>query len=477
MSTKLNLKSPALCKWSRVLGLLPVFMIACLAIMLSSALLMAQSTAGTGSILGVVSDQSGVVLSGAKVTVTNKATAAAIHLTTSTTGIYSSGPMRPGEYSVRVEAKGFNTVEFPVSAEVSVVSGGNVRMDPGPETKVVQGARVDVNTVQGSVQSVIPASKINDLPVNGRNFLDLAQLEPGVQIQDGGVLEPTKNGATSISLQGRFGRAERMEVDGVDISDEISGTTTQNIPASVIQQFNVSQSSLDISTEPTTSGPVNVVTRSGNNELHGGAFGIFRGDQGAAKLPGITPPTFQREQFGARLGGSAIKDQLFWFLDVERSKQDLTASVPFGAPFNTLNARLAEPFRELQADAKLDWQVHENAHAFLRFNFDQNSDIRPFGSASSTQEFKSTSHSPSLTLGYDFSSGSYMHSLRFEYLRSRSGVADSTSVIPAGVDNPIPGLGINIEAPVAGSCRLSGGGAYCGGPSAVAPENAVPIRL
>jgi len=285
----LNLKSPALRKWRGILGLLLVLMIMFLAIVLSSALLIAQSTVGTGSILGVVSDQNGAVISGAKVTIANKATAEVIHRTTSPTGTYSSGPMQPGEYTVRVEAKGFDTAEFPVSAEVSVVSGGNVRMQPGQESKVDQGARVEVNTTQASVQSVIPASKINDLPVNGRNFLELAQLEPGVQIQDGGVLDATKNGVTSISLQGRFGRGERVEVDGVDISDEIVGTTTQNLPASVIQQFNISQSSLDISTEPTTSGAVNATTRSGNNDLHGEAFGIFRGNQGGADLPAPAP--------------------------------------------------------------------------------------------------------------------------------------------------------------------------------------------
>jgi hypothetical protein len=465
-----NLKSPALCKWRRPLGLLPVLMILVFMIVLSSVLGMAQATVGMGGILGVVSDQNGVLLSGAKVTIANPGASEAIHRTTSSVGTYASGPMRPGDYTVRVEAKGFNTAEFPASVQVSVVSSGSVRMQPGQESKVVQVARVEVNTVQANVQSVIPASKINDLPVNGRDFLELAKLEPGVQSQDGGVLDATKNGVTSISLQGRFGRAERVQVDGVDISDEIVGTTNQNLPAGVIQQFNVSQSSHDLSTEPTTSGALNVTTRSGNNDLHGGAFGIFRGYQGAAVLPGLMHPWFQREQFGAQLGGYLIKDKVFWFIDAEGSKQDLTASEPFSAPFNTLNATLAEPFRQLQTDAKFDWQVHENAHAFLRFNFDQNHDIRPFGSASSTQEFKNTNHSPAVTLGYDFITGPYMHSLRFEYLKSRSGVADTTYAIPAGVNNPIPGLGINIGAPVAGSCVSSGGGAYCGGPSVLAPE-------
>src|SRR5579859_1914914 len=440
--------------------------------MLLSALLPAQSTVGTGSIQGVVTDQTGAVLSGAKVTITNKATAGAIHLTTSSAGTYTSGPVVPGDYVVRVESKGFKTSELAITAQVAVVSAANVKLQLGQESQVVevQGAQVAVNTEQATVQGVLTASQIDNLPVNGRNFLDLAQLEPGVQIQEGSTFDPTKNGFSSISFQGRFGRTARIEVDGVDISDETVGTTTQNIPASAIQEFNISQSSLDLSTELTSSGAVNVTTRSGSNQLHGEAFGLFRGNQAAAHLPGLTPPPFQREQFGGRLGGYVIKDKLFWFLDVERSKQDLTAAEPFSFPFDTLNTTLVQPFRELQTDAKVDWQLQNNAHAFFRFNFDQNSDIRPYGSSSSVQGFKNQNHTPSYTLGYDFNRGAYTHSIRFEYLKFRNGIVDSTSSIPAGIDNPIPGLGINIGASSQGNCLFSGGGAYCGGPNYLAPQ-------
>src|SRR6201997_3586310 len=268
--------------------------------MVLSATLQAQSTVGTGSIQGVVTDQSGAVVSGANVTITNKATSGAIQRTTSSTGTYTSGPMQPGNYLVRVEAKGFKTAEFSVTAQVGVVSAGNVKLELGQESQViqVQAAQGGVNTEHATVQGVLTASQIDNLPVNGRNFLDLAQLEPGVKIQDGTTFDPTKNGFSSISFQGRFGRTARIEVDGVDISDETVGTTTQNIPASAIQEFNLSQSSLDLSTE----------------------------------LTGSTAPPFQRQQFGGRLGGYLIKDKLFWFLDAERSKQDLTAAEPFSFP-------------------------------------------------------------------------------------------------------------------------------------------------
>ena len=439
--------------------------------LMSSRLLLAQSV-GTGSIQGTVTDQSGAVFGGAKVTITNKATRSAIQLTSSSAGTYSSGPLQPGDYTVRVEAKGFKTAEIPIVAQVGVVSSANVKLQVGQESQVVevQGTEVGVNTEQATVQGVLTASQIDNLPVNGRNFLDLAQLEPGVQIQEGSTFDPTKNGFSSISFQGRFGRTARIEVDGVDISDETVGTTTQNIPASAIQEFNLSQSSLDLSTELTSSGAVNVTTRSGSNNIHGEAFGLFRGNQAAAALPGPTAPPFQREQFGGRLGGYLIKDKLFWFIDAERSKQDLTAAEPFSFPFDSLGTTLVQPFREVQTDGRLDWQVRNSAHAFYRFNFDQNSQIRPFGSASSLQGFKNVNHTPSHTLGFDFNTGAYTHSIRFEYLKFRNGIVDGTGTLGAGVDNPIPGLGINIGAPVAGNCVISGGGAYCGGPNLLAPQ-------
>ncbi len=461
-----NLNSQARGGWHAL------FVAVTLCLLLSTAQLRAQSTVGTGSIQGVVTDQTGAVLSGAKVSITNKGTAGTIQVTTSSAGTYSSGAIQPGEYTVRIEAKGFKTVELHLTAQVAVVSSGNVKLELGQESQVVQvqATQVVLNTEQATVQGVLTATQIDNLPVNGRNFLDLAQLEPGVQIQEGSTFDPTKNGFSSISFQGRYGRTARIEVDGVDISDETVGTTTQNIPASAIQEFNLSQSSLDLSTELTSSGAVDVTTRSGTNDIHGEALGLFRASQIAASLPGLTPPPFQREQFGGRVGGYVIKDKLFWFVDVERSKQDLTAAEPFSAPFDVLNTTLVQPFRELQTDGRLDWVVRNNARAFFRFNFDQNSDIRPYGSASSVQGFQNQNHTPSYTLGYDFATGSYTHSIRFEYLKFRNGIVDSTSSIPAGINNPIPGIGINIGAPVAGSCLFSGGGAYCGGPNFLAPQ-------
>lgn len=432
----------------------------------------AQVSTSTGSVSGTIMDPTGGVVAGAKITITDKATGQVIKATSNSAGAYTSGALVPGNYVVRVEAGGFKAAELSVVVQVGTSATGNVTVEVGQasETIEVSASAVQTNTEQATVQGVLTGAQMDTLPVNGRNFLDFAQLEPGVQIQEGSTFDPTKNGFSSISFDGRFGRTARIEVDGVDISDETVGTTTQNIPASAIQEFQLSQSSLDMSTELTSSGAVNVTTRSGSNEFHGQLYGLFRDNAIAAALPGTPAPTFQREQFGGRAGGAIIKDKLFWFIDAERSKQDLGAAEPFSAPFDTLSTGLQEPFREVQTDARLDWNIKGSARMFYRFNFDQNSQIRPYGSASSLQGFENENHTPSQTVGIDFNTGSFSHSIRFEYLKFRNAIGDGTSSIAAGVDNPIPGLGINIGAPVAGSCVLSGGGSYCGGPNLLAPQ-------
>src|SRR6266436_108243 len=201
--------------------------------------LLAQTTISTGSIVGTVADPSGAVVSGAKVTITNKGTGQVVTTTTTSTGNYASGALIPGDFTVRVEAAGFKTTQMLVVVQVNTTASGNVKLTLGESAQVVevQASELAVNTEQATVQGVLTAQQIENLPINGRNFLDLAQLEPGVQIQDGANFDPTKNGFSSVSFAGHFGRTARIEVDGIDISDETVGTTTQNIPQIAIGEF------------------------------------------------------------------------------------------------------------------------------------------------------------------------------------------------------------------------------------------------
>jgi hypothetical protein len=390
--------------------------------------LFAQTTVGTGNIVGTVNDPSQAVVSGAQLTITNVAIGQFIHLITNSLGFYNSGALVPGDYRVRASADGFSSVELPVTVLVGNTATANVTLQLGLRTQVIQvpDSVLRVNTEQPTVQGVLSAQQIENLPVNGRNFLDLAQLEPGVQIQDGANFGFGKDGFSSISFGGRFGRTARIEVDGIDVSDEILGTTTTNIPASGIQEFQLSQSSMDLSTELTTSGAVNVTTRSGTNDIHGEAFGLFRDSALAAALPappGLSEP-FQRSQYGGRLGGPIIRNKLFYFLDWERTLQHEQAPVLVAAPFQQYSGSFSSPFHENNLMAKVDYQLMQSARVFYRFSYFQNSFTANGGLGFSVYDGKNVTRTH--VAGIDFNTGSFTHSIRFGYLKTALNLRDAT---------------------------------------------------
>src|SRR5437588_12243019 len=426
----------------------------------------AQSTISTGSIQGTVTDPNGAVVPGATITITNKATGQVNKLTSSGSGTYASGALIPGEYEVRIEAKGFQTQVLTLPVQVGVITAGNTKMTLGQSSEVVEvtGSAVTVNTEQATVQGVLTTQQIENLPINGRNFLDLAQLEPGVQIQDGGNFDPTKNGFSSISFGGRFGRTARIEVDGIDISDETVGTTTQNVAYGAIQEFQIGQSSLDLSTELTSSGSVNVVTRSGTNKVHGEGFYLFREDPFAARLPGGQKTPFQRNEFGGRLGGPIIKDKLFFFMDAERTKQDLVSPVLSKGGFPS--GSFISPFRDNQLVGRLDWQVRpSNSRVFYRSTDEQNKNVTGFV-PNSFQPFANVDHTPVHAGGLDFTTGSYTHSIRAGYTKFRNAITDA--VTGTSIFNPAPGIELAIGADP--TCTTANTDAFCSGNNFLAPQ-------
>lgn len=424
-----------------------------------------QTTISTGSIQGTITDPSGAVIAGAKITISNQATGQSINLASNSSGTYNSGGLIPGDYAVRVEASGFSTVVLPVTVQVGVTSPGSVRLQLGQSTTVisVEATGMRVNTEQATVQGVLTAQQIERLPINGRNFLDLAALEPGVQIQDGRGFDPTKNGFSSISFGSRFGRTARIELDGVDISDETVGTTTQNIPVSGIQEFQVAQSSLDLSTELTSSGAVNVVTRSGNNQFHGEGFGYGRSDSTSARY-GDTPVPFDREQYGARFGGPFIKDKLFFFADWERTVQDMQQAVTLSAPFTALSGSFNSPFHETMLMGRLDWTIKPNWRAFYRWTYNQNNNASPF-IINTYEPFSNRDNTPVEAAGLDVTQGSMSHSIRFGYTRFHNFIIDASDRFTP------PGLPASARVhigPYTG-CGATGD-VYCSGPNYLAPQ-------
>jgi len=438
--------------FSRQLSLL---LVAAVLAMLISSPLMAQTTVAQGSIQGTVTDPSGAAVVGARVTITNKANGQASVTQTSSSGAYNSGGLIPGDYQVRVEAKGFKTTEVPIVVQVTVTASGNVSLQVGQGNEVVevQGSAVTVNTEQATVQGVLTSDQIDKLPVDGRNFLDLAQLEPGVQIQDGQSFDPTKAGYSSISINGVAGRTPRIELDGLDISDENVGTTTQNVALSSIQEFNISRSSLDLSSELTSAGAVNVATRSGSNALHGQGFYNFR-DRNALTAPFAEDQTgyYQRNNFGGRVGSYFIKDKLFWFVDAERMKQDGIAPVAV-ASLPALSGGFNSPFRDTEMTGKLDWNATKDIHVFYRFTYNWNISESNFGYDYSV--YSNKDNAPSHAVGVDWNKGSWSHSIRAGYLKFH---------------NQIAGAHANFDPVPSGEIAFIDTGEVFSGPNLLAPQ-------
>jgi hypothetical protein len=401
--------------------------LALLGLLVGSQPAWSQATVATGGIQGTVSDPQGGAVSGAKVTITGQAQGKTLETATDASGLYNTGLLTPGLYTVRISAQGFKTTELAVTVQVGGVATGNVQLELGSATAVVEvtTSAVTVNTEQAQVQGVVTQEQIENLPINGRNFLDLAQLEPGVQIQDGADFDPTKTGFSSISFGGRFGRTARIEVDGADVSDETVGTTTTDIPSSAISEFQLAQSSLDMSNELTSSGSVNVVTRSGTNQWHGEGYGAFRDSGEGAALPGIGA-TYQRNQEGGNLGGAVIKDKLFFFADGERTMQHAAAGLSPSSPFDSFAGNFQSPFKEGTLLGRLDWQATKSLHIFYRYDYFSNFLVPAFGTPS-YEDFLNKDITRVHVLGADWTTGAYTHSVRFQYLKFQNQIGNATS--------------------------------------------------
>ena len=424
-------------KFFSLLSLL-AFFIACSGIYAAG-----QATIATGAIQGTVTDQSDAVVPGATVTIRNVNTGQTIVRNTTGSGVYNSGPLTPGNYTVSVNAKGFSAVNLPTVVSVGNISPGNIKLGVASEKQevTVEANGVTINTEQATVQGVITSEQIENLPINGRNFLDAAQLEPGVQIQDAQNFDPTKNGYTGISVGGRAGRTTRIEVDGLDISDETVGTTTQNIPADSIQEFQISQSSLDMSTELTSSGAVNVLTKSGTNNVHGSGFYLFRDKRALdANFPNGSDVPFQRNHTGFTLGGPAIKDRLFLYAAGENITQHLFAPVVGASQFANLSGGYNAPFKERQIAGRLDYNLKGSAKLFYKFAYDQN---LLASSQTNFQPFKNQDNTPSHAIGLDFNTGTFTHQIRFGYMKFHNIIGDAAQL--SGAFDPIPDAFLSIS--------------------------------
>src|SRR5581483_4810925 len=248
--------------------------------------------APTGIISGTITDESGAVVPGANVTINNKATSVARTIKTNSDGIYGAPALEAGEYTVRVEVQGFRTAVRGATVQVGATTTADIRMEVGQSTEVVsvEAAAAQVEYERNTVDGVITRQQIQDLPLNGRSFLNLAALEPGVSVSIGSTAQ--YNAQFAVSILGASAGRTAYTVDGGNIRDSIENSGPgMNFSQEVVQEFQLSAVNFDLSTGITAVGAVNVVTRSGSNDFHGSGYYYFR-DHNMAAYPGLARSTF-----------------------------------------------------------------------------------------------------------------------------------------------------------------------------------------
>lgn len=329
------------------------FMVIC--IFLLSSILVAQSF--RGGIVGTVSDVSGASVAGAQVTATNTGTGLLRQATTDGNGNYTFTELPLGNYSVTVVKQGFRT-ETATNIQVAVEGPqrANVTLTPGRvEEKVEVEANVPlVETSSNTLGGTIQATQIEDLPINGRDYMKMLTLVPGAAADAGGAADsPGSFGVFSVN--GNRGRSNNFLLDGTDMNDGFRNDNAINeggvfgIPATLLPIDAVQEMAILNNTEAeygrNSGSIVNMVTKSGTNGLHGSVFEYFRNNAldarnyfNCAKAPCLfdAPPNpqnaFHNNQFGGSLGGPIIKDKTFFFVAYEGQRETVGFPAPATVP-------------------------------------------------------------------------------------------------------------------------------------------------
>ncbi len=418
-----------------------------------------------GSIQGTITDSAGAVVPQANVVILSTDNGFTRTLATDNAGFYSVGPLNPGSYKVTVSAQGFSTLAVTTVIRTGTATSGNYKLTLGQASQTVEvnAGALQVNTEQLGVSDVITRQQIDSLPINGRNFLDVAQVEPGVILQSGETFDPTKAGYSAISVGGVSGRTTRILLDGQDITDETVGTTIMNVTTGAIDEFQLNRSTQDVSGEVTSTGQVLVSTQSGTNKYHGQLFYNFQDHRvGFARTTDGFDAPFQRNQFGGNFGGYLIKDKLFFFTDIERIKQDSDGSATLSptfadpaniagdsaltAPIQSLYPSIPSPYRETYSTVRLDYNGPFGGHYFARAAYNVNSSNSNYGDLYSL--YQSRNNVPALVGGVDFTTGRFTHSFRGGYEKFHNLLGDGTAGLTS-IYNPIPSvtlLGSGIDA-------------------------------
>jgi hypothetical protein len=338
----------------------------------------AQSTGAT--LTGTAKDKDGGALPGVTVTASNNDTGLTRSTVTGADGAFSLPSLPVGDYTVKAELSGFATVTVE-KVHLNVSSTREIQIEMGQSsvqeqiTVVAEAPLVD-NTP--SIGTVVSQQQLENLPLNGRQFANLAVLAPGTSLAYNA--DPTKPGQLTVALNGGIGRNVNYVIDGGDNTDDTIGGALQNFNLESVQEFSIQTQQYKAEYGRSTGGVLTVVTKTGTNQFEGAGWGFFRKDSLASKtetekLAGADKQPYDRKQYGASFGGPIIQDRAHFFATYERTDRKTQYTVATGGVLPSLDGKsFSLPFKDDLATAKATFNVSPKQFLQVRFGYQKNSD-------------------------------------------------------------------------------------------------------
>jgi hypothetical protein len=335
---------------------------------------------GTAVLNGDITDPSGAVVKNAEVTVENKATGLQRTAPSSNAGLFVFNSLVPGDYEVRVKATGFADATTQAHLEVGQQADLKIHLRVEQQKTILEivDTASGINTVSSVVDGVVNSRQIENLPLNGRNFLELALLMPGNS--NAPNFDPTKGRTVVISSAGQLGRGSSVTIDGSDNNDDAVGGMLLNVSEDAVEEFQVATNRFSAELGRTSSGVVNVVTKSGTNSLHGSAS-FYERDHSLQAQPSTfnsitdsTPtPPFRRQQYAGTVGGPIKKDKAWWFGSFEyRDMLDGILATTRNVEQQTLSQSFARaPLTDTLGTLRADWQLHPKDFLTFRYGIER----------------------------------------------------------------------------------------------------------